>query len=436
MTEAAAREEELETTPGDLRPVAVDEAAVIEEATAAETGFATFKSLHYRDYRLLWTGTILGSAGQWIQQVTVGWLVWELTRSGFLLGAINGFRSLPLLLLGPFGGVAADRVERKRLLLFSNLLLLVATAAMAAVILAGQLEVWHLFAFSLVTGIAWAFNNPVRQSIVPNLVPRADLMNALALNAAGFNSMRVLGPSVGGVLVAKLGGGENFLLQSLAYLGVTAMVLQMVVPEITRADEVSIRENLTDGAKYVWQHPVLRLQMALALVPMVVGMPYMTLMPIFAQDVLHRGATGYGLLVGAVGVGAVIGTLGLASLGSLQNKGRVLLGAVFTLGAAIILFSFSRSFALSLSILVMSGIAQMIYMTTNQTMLQLAIPDALRGRVMGIYMLNQGLLPLGSLFAGAMADAFSAPTSAFVMGSLVCLFAIAFIVKAETIRAA
>jgi MFS family permease len=208
------------------------------------------------------------------------------------------------------------------------------------------------------------------------------------------------------------------------------------VPAMKRATDVSVRENLTEGATYVWRNPTLRTMLILALVPMVIGLPYTALMPIFAKEVLHSGARGYGLLMSAVGVGAVIGTLTLATLGNVKRKGLLVLGAIFMLGASLVAFSLSRSFELSLVLMVVTGAAQMVYMTTNQTVLQLMIPDEMRGRVMGIYMLNQGLVPFGSLMAGALADATSAPTAVLVMGCLVSLLALAFALRAKEMHTA
>ena len=396
----------------------------------------TFRSLKHRDYRLLWIGTLFASAAQWIQQVTVGWLVYELTESAFLLGAVNGFRALPLLLLAPLGGVAADRVERKNLMQWTQLLLLVSSVIMAAVIFVGELRLWHLFAFTLLTGVAWAFNNPVRQSIVPNLVPKHDLMNALALNSAGFNVTRIVGPSIGGFMIAHMGGGENFALQALFYVCVITMVVPMAIPALQRTGAVvSVRENLSEGIRYVWKHDTLRTQLMLAMVPVILAFPYMALMPIFADDVLGQGARGFGLMGSAVGVGAVLGTLTLASLSNVQHKGHLLLGAIFVLGVSLIMFALSRSFALTLVILAVTGAAQMVYLTTNQTILQLIVPDNLRGRVMGIYMLSQGMMPLGGLLGGALAEFTSAPTAVLIMGALVCLMAVVFAFRAPDLRA-
>jgi MFS family permease len=424
---------ETATTKPD--PLSVATAVASAPVLDDDRSGGTFRSLKHRDYRLLWIGTLFTSSGQWIQQITVGWLTWELTSSAFLLGAVNGFRALPLLIFAPLGGVAADRVDRKALMQMTQIGLLIASGIMAAIVFAGQLELWHLFAFTFITGIAWAFNNPVRQSVVVNLVPKHDLMNALALNSAGFNITRIIGPSIGGFMIAHLGGGENFTLQSFFYIGVIAMVAMMAIPALAaRKSVVSVRQNLADGFGYVMRHRQLRIQLALAFVPTILAFPYMALMPIFAEDVLGQGAAGYGILSSAVGVGAVVGTLTLATLKNVQRKGLLLLGAVMVLGTSLILFSISRSLELSCFILMITGAAQMAYLTTNQTILQLTIDDEMRGRVMGIYMLSQGMMPLGGLIGGGLADATSAPTAVMILGIGVCLMAATFFALSRELR--
>jgi MFS transporter, DHA1 family, staphyloferrin A biosynthesis exporter len=395
----------------------------------------TFDSLRYRDYRLLWFGTLFSSSGQWIQQVSLGWLTYALTGSPFLLGAVNGLRSVPLLILGPFGGVAADRLERRRLMLATQLFLMAITAIFATIVFTGHAHIWNIALFTLLTGVAWAFNMPVRQSVVPNLVPREALMNAMALNSAGFNVTRIVGPSLAGLIIATIGIAGNFSLQAFAYLGVAAMVWQMRVPAHAHtAPTVSIRANLAEGARYVWHHPTLRAQMTLALVPVVIALPYISLMPIFAKDVLHLGPAGFGLLMAAPGLGAVVGTLTIATLGNIERKGALLFGALVALGITLVLLAQSRSLPLTLVLLVLLGGFQMTYMTTNQTLLQLATPDAFRGRVMGIYMLNQGLLPLGSLVAGTLADVWSAPLAVTAMGGTVLVLAAVAFVRMPAMR--
>jgi MFS family permease len=428
VSEVAARDSTLAVNAPSTADILLEE----EQQTGG-----TFRTLKYRDYRLLWISTLFASGAQWVQQVTVGWLVYEMTDSAFLLGAVNGFRALPLLFLAPLGGVLADRTDRKALMQWTQVMLLIASAVMTVIIFMDRLEVWHLFTFTLVTGVGWAFNNPVRQSVVPNLIPKPELMNALALQSAGFNVTRIIGPSLGGVMLDHLGGGENFALQTFFYVGVIGMVAPMMIPALPqRQAVVSVKQNLKEGIVYVWRSNRLRVQLALAFVPTILAFPYMALMPIFARDVLGYGPGGFGLMSTAVGVGAVVGTLTMATLTNVKHKGRIMLGAVFVLGVSLILFSQSKDMELSLVILAFTGAAQMVYLTTNQTILQLAIPDDIRGRVMGIYMLSQGMMPLGGLLGGALADFTSAPTAVLVMGSLVCAMAVLFFVQAKDLREA
>lgn len=418
------RQPEVSSPPA--RPGARASAPAV--APSRRIGLQTFTALRHRDYRLLWIGTLFSSSGLWIQQVSVGWLTYEVTGSAFLLGAVNGFRSLPLLFLAPFGGVAADRLDCKRLMLSTQLFLMTVTAVFATSIAVGYVHVWSIILFTLLTGVGWAFNMPVRQSLVPSLVPRQDLTNAIALNSVGRNITRVLGPALGGLLIAGVGVAGNFYLQSLAYVGVGAMVWRMCVPPIPRASrKVSVWRNLAEGAGYVWHHPTLRAQMALALIPVLVALPYSSLMPIFAKDVLNVGPEGFGVLMAAPGLGALAGTLIIASLGNVRRKGLLLFGSLIALGVSLALFSRSSSFVLSLGLLALAGAFQMTYMTMNQTLLQLTSTDEFRGRVMGIYMLDQGLMPLGSLLAGALAGFFGAPSAVLAMGaSVLLLSALAF----------
>jgi MFS family permease len=260
-------------------------------------------------------------------------------------------------------------------------------------------------------------------------------MNALALQSAGFNITRILGPALAGVILAHLGGAENFSLQTLAYVGVFLMVVPMVVPAASRAASSSIRENLSEGMKYVWSHRTLRTQLTLAFVPTILAFPYMALMPIFATDVYGKAESAFGIMGSAVGVGAVLGTLTLATLSNIERRGMVMMGAILLLGMSLVAFSQARSFELALVLLAVTGAAQMVYLTTNQTILQLIVPDELRGRVMGIYMLSQGMMPLGGLLGGALAEVIGAPTAVALLGCMVCVMALGFMWRARELRA-
>ncbi|MGE3961572.1 MAG: MFS transporter [Dehalococcoidia bacterium] len=439
LTAADAAQPNVAAPPGERvspsrLPVA-DATVGTQARTEARHGFSTFRSLRHRNYRLLWIGTLFSSSGLWLQQVTINWLAFSLSGSSFVVGLASGARSLPLLALGPVGGVMADRYDKKRLMLLTQVMQLISTLVFGLVIIAGLVEVWHLFAFSLVSGIAWALNMPVRQSVVPTTVPREDMMNAMALNSAGFNITRIAGPALAGLMIAQIGPGENFLIQSAAYLGVAVTIMQLQLPAVRQATrDVNVWGNLKEGAGYVWKHPTLRSQMALALVPVVIALPYIAILPQFNEDTLGGTAGSFGLLMAAPGLGAVVATLVIASMKNAESKGLMLLGAVFSLGLSLVALSLSRSLLIALPLLVVVGACQMVYMTTNQTVLQLSTPDEYRGRVMGIYMLNQGLLPFGSLFSGTVADIWSAPIALAAMGGIVALMAVVFFLRVGSIR--
>jgi MFS transporter, DHA1 family, staphyloferrin A biosynthesis exporter len=385
--------------------------------------FRIFASLRHLDYRYLWTGTLMMSAGQWIQQVTLGWLLYDLTGNSMLLGALNGLRALPFLVTGPLAGVAADRMDRRRLLIQTQTVLIITAVLMGALVASPFLHVWHIFAFTLITGVAWTITEPVRMSMIPNVVPKEDLANAVALNSGGFNLMKVMGPALGGALIAWFGAAENFFLQAIAYSGVLAMIYWMhVPPHRSEAKQKSALANLKEGFAYVWSTPAVLALMSLAYVPRIFAVPYQTLMPVFQKDVLQVGPEGLGLLMAAPGVGAVIAILVMASLGShIKRQGLLLVGSIVVLGGFLILFSQITWFPLALASLVLVGIFQMFFLASTATILQMIVPDELRGRVLSLYMLDRGFMPLGALFAGTTAHFFGAPLTVAVMGAIVIL---------------
>ena len=366
------------------------------------------------------------SAGQWIQQVTLGWLVYELTSSSVLLGALNGLRALPFLVTGPMAGVAADRMDRQRLMLRTQYVLIVTAILMGSLVASGLLEVWHIFVFTLITGIGWSFSEPVRQSLIPGVVPKADLANAIALNSAGFNLMKVIGPALGGVMIALFGAAGNFFLQSGAYVGVLIMIYLMHVPPTPeKARHSSALANLKEGFAYVWSTPAVLALMILAYVPRVFAVPYQILMPVFQKDVLGVGPEGLGMLMAAPGVGAVFAVLALASLANrVRRQGLLLVVSIVILGMFLIVFSQTRSFPLALLVLILVGAFQMLFLASTATMLQLIVPDELRGRVMSLYMLDRGLMPAGALFAGVVAHFIGAPSTVATLGALVIVLAL------------
>ncbi|MGH7796963.1 MAG: MFS transporter [Candidatus Binatia bacterium] len=391
------------------------------ESSRQRSRFQTFASLRHLDYRYLWSGTLMMSAGQWIQQVTLGWLVYDLTGNSVLLGALNGLRALPFLVTGPLAGVAADRMDRRRLLLRTQWVLIITAVLMGALVASPFLHVWHIFLFTLITGVAWTITEPVRMSMIPNVVPKEDLANAVALNSGGFNLMKVIGPALGGALIAWFGPAENFYLQAIAYGGVLAMIYWMhIPPHRAETQRQSALVNLKEGLAYVWSTPAVLALMALAYVPRIFAVPYQTLMPVFQKDVLQIGPEGLGLLMAAPGVGAVIAVLTLASLGSrIQRQGLLLVGSIVVLGGFLVLFSQITWFPLALFMLVLVGIFQMFFLASTATILQMMVPDELRGRVLSLYMLDRGFMPLGALFAGTAAHFIGAPLTVAIMGAIV-----------------
>jgi MFS family permease len=366
------------------------------------------------------------SAGQWVQQVTLGWLLYDLTGNSMLLGALNGLRALPFLVTGPLAGVAADRMDRRRLLLRTQWILIITALLMGALVASPFLHVWHIFLFTLITGVAWTITEPVRMSMIPSVVPKENLANAVALNSGGFNLMKVIGPALGGALIAWFGPAENFFVQAIAYSGVLAMVYWMhIPPHHAESKRRSALVNLKEGFAYVWSTPAVLALMTLAYVPRIFAVPYQTLMPVFQKDVLQTGPEGLGLLMAAPGVGAVIAVLTLASLGSrIERQGLLLVGSIVVLGGLLVIFSQITWFPLALFMLVLVGIFQMFFLASTATMLQMIVPDELRGRVLSLYMLDRGFMPLGALFAGTTAHFIGAPLTVAIMGAIVIVLTV------------
>lgn len=397
-----------------------------------------FASLRHRDYRLLWIGSFFTGAGQWIQQVTLGWLLYDLTGSAVLLGALNGLRAAPFVLTGPIAGVMADRMDRRQLLLATQPALAVVTLVMGVLVVAGQVAPWHLFVFTLVTALLFSYNRPVRQALIPTLVPRRDLMNAITLNSMANNGTKMIGPAIGGLLIVAFGAGGNFLVQSFAYAVVVWITFSMRVPSdhvVCRGRKTSALSDMKEGFAYVRSSPTVLALMAAALVPVVFSQPYQTLMPVFQKDVLGVGPEGLGLLMAAPGVGAVATLFVLAALAHrMRRSGSVLLAGLMALGVSLVLFSYASSLPVALFALTIVGGCQMVFMTTTNTMLQSVVPDELRGRVMSIYMLDRGLAPLGAFLAGLGAHYLGAPATVASMGVLVLILAVALAWRVPHLR--
>ncbi|MDQ3856148.1 MAG: MFS transporter [Chloroflexota bacterium] len=384
----------------------------------------TFAALHNADYRLFFSGSMVSNIGMWMQVVAQGWLVVTLTSSSFLVGLVSFCAMIPNLLFSLFGGLVADRADKRQVLILGQIASTVLTGALAVLIQLHMVQLWHIMAISFAVGTVAALTGPSWQAIVPELVGRKTLLNAIALNSAQFNLTRVVGPSVGGILLRYIGIAGAYYANALSFLGLLlAMVL--IRPKHSQAQKKRHSEGVTrdllQSFSYVRHHRLVRTVMLLAAVQTLFIFPYSTLLPVFAKQVLGLGAGGYSVLLISAGVGAFIGAMLLAFLGEMIHRSRYMLIAqvVFALGVAV--FACSRSLPLSVAALFFVGWALVSFMATGNTLVQSLVPDELRGRVMALWMLaGFGLAPIGSLQVGAVAS-LTSPTLALVAGSVVTL---------------
>ena len=398
-----------------------------------------FSSLKHRDFRLLLGGTFFVSAGQWIQQITLGWLSYNLTGSPFLVGAIMGVRSIPFLLSGPVAGVLGDRFDRKMILLSTQVVTGILALALAIILATGQVQVWHLFAFSFLSGAAWSFMQPVRMVLVSNVVPREDMMNAIALNSAIFNFNRALGPAIGGLFIAYFGPALNFFLQSAMSLGVLAFIIPLRVrrEEHSSVKEASLFSNFVEGIRYIAGNRTILALLVVALVPSLFVMPFNhALLPVFAEEVLDAGPGGLGLLLSAAGVGGFLGTIVVASLGNYQRKGLLILGGSIVGGMAMMVFSQMTQLPLGMLFLGVVFAGEMLFRVTNNTLIQTITPDQYRSRVMSLFMMDHGLVPLGSLLAGTLAEFYGSPMAILFAGTVSVVLVWAIAIKFPILRKA
>lgn len=392
-----------------------------------------FAALRSRNFRLFWVGYLVAVFGQNLEIVAQGWLMYELTNSPLYLGLAGASNAIPQIALSFFGGAIADRVDRRRLLLFTQAILMAIFLALALLVVSGLAEPWHVLVAAFLSGAVRAFDGPTRQALFPHLIERKEMLNAVALNSIHWQFGRIAGPPVAGVAIALLGVGACFFLTAIGYAVMCWTVYLLRVPTIT-ASAGGILQAIGEGLVFIARQPVFRSLTGLTFFNSVFGISYSYMLPIFARDLLRVGPEGYGLLAGAGGLGAMAGTLYLSMGGPLGRKGLTLLlgGALF--GSFLVLFAWSPWFPLSLALLFLAGLANMLYQTLTNTIVQLQVPDQLRGRVMGIYQLTWSLLPLGGMVQGAVATITSAPVAVTVGGALVLGLALALSATAPFLR--
>lgn len=395
------------------------------------------RALRHRNYRLFFGGQGISLIGTWMTRVATAWLVYRMTGSAFLLGLVSFSSQIPILVLGPFAGVWVDRLKRHRVLVVTQNLSMLQSFALALLALKGMITVHEIIALNLFQGAVNAFDMPARQAFLIEMVEAPeDLGNAIALNSSLVNAARLIGPSVAGLIIAAVGEGYCFLIDGISYMAVIGSLLAMtVVAREVRRKHGSVISELREGWQYVTGfRPIWSILMLLALISFV-GMPYTTLMPIFAGKILHGGAHTLGFLMGAVGIGALIGAVSLAARRSVLGLGRVIPATAFGFGASLIAFAGSRHLWLSMLLLIVTGFNFMRQMASSNTVLQTIVDETKRGRVMSFYsMAFQGVAPFGSLMAGAAASRIGAPYTLMIGGAICICGAALFAVQLPTIR--
>jgi MFS family permease len=412
---------------------------------------AAGRALRHRNFQLFFGGQLISLVGTWMQTVAQSWLVYKLTGSGLLLGSVGFASQIPVFLFAPLGGITADRSNRHRVVIATQTSSMMLAFVLAALTLTHRVTVKEIFVLAALLGVVNAFDIPARQAFLVDMVGKEDLMNAIALNSSMFNGARVVGPAVAGVLVARLGEGWCFFANGASYIAVIIGLLMMDVHAPPRASaHSSPLEHILEGFRFVWgAAPIRALLLLLGLVS-VTGMPYVVLMPIFADRILRNGGQGLasligshdlgavrlGILMGSAGVGALLGALTLAMRSGVKGLGTWVSVCCAGFGVSLTLFAFSRSFWLSVVLLLPVGYFLMLQMASSNTLIQAMVPDALRGRTMAVYsMMFMGLAPVGALLGGALSDRLGAPWTVAVGGLASVLGAWWFSLQLPKIRA-
>ena len=370
----------------------------------------TFGSLHgNRDFSVLFAGNIMFFFGMNTMIILRSWLVIKEWDNVALLGYLMATVALPMLLLAPIGGVIADRVDRRKLVLVAQSFLVVTNSVVAVLIITDTIEYWHLLIVSPLTAASFALNMPARQAMVAMLVPREKLLNAMALSTAAMNGSRILGPPLAGLFIVTMGIGPAYVISTIFYAVAAIMMAALPALKTEREGDFTFFEDFVEGISYMRRTPLVLGLLLFSTVPMVFAMPYQVLLPVFADRVWDVGSVGFGVIQGVGGVGGLLGALYVANLDNYPKKGKVLLIGALGFGGALILFALSPWFYVALIFMAIVGFASMVVMTVNNTAIQLIIPDQVRGRVASVMMMSFGLMPLGAVPASVVAESMGAP---------------------------
>jgi MFS family permease len=382
-------------------------------------GIQIFRSLRHRNYRLLLGGSITASSGYWILITAQGWLVLQLTDSAFWVGLIAFIIGIPSLFLCPFGGLYADRLDRRKMMLFGQVASALPIFLLATLTSTGVIAIWHIAALSVLIGTVWAFTDPAYLAIIPSLVTPSDLMNAMAMDTLAWQLSRFIGPAIAGVLMGLVAIGGTFYGAGIAFVVAFLLIFLIRTPATITTERASIGKDIREGLSYIRSN-----KMALTLILMVAGvslfaLPCFWLMPVFARDVLGLGEAGYTQLMMAVGAGGLAGGITAAKLGDFKRKGWLMIVSALIFTGILILFAMSRSFPLSLVLAVIIGAANGLFQAVIIALLLSITPDQFRGRMMGLFIITWQLPSIGSLMLGAATDWVGLPV-AVIAGSLIC----------------
>jgi MFS family permease len=377
----------------------------------------TFRALRHPNFQLFFGGQLISLIGTWMQSVAQSWLVYRITHSSLHLGSVGFAGQFPVFLAAPLGGIVADRYDRQRVVIGTQVASMLLALVLALLTLTHRITVIEIFWLAALLGVVNAFDIPGRQSFLVEMVGKEDLINAIALNSSMFNGARIIGPAIAGLLVAKIGEGWCFFANAVSYIAVILGLFMMRVTQRSQRPQGSPIAHVIEGFRFVQKTAPIRAILLLLGLVSLVAMPYTVLMPIFADKILHGGARGLGILMGATGVGALLGALTLATRTGVYGLGRWITFSCGGFGFSLVAFAVSRNFWLSTILLVPVGFCMMLQMSSSNTLIQSMVPDHLRGRVMSVYsMMFMGMAPFGALFGGFVADRLSAPIAVSIGG--------------------
>jgi len=386
-----------------------------------------FSSLKVRYFRIYWIGMFVSLVGTWIQSVAQSWLVFQLTNSAFLLGVVGFLGSIPIFVLSLFGGVLADRVNKRNILIFTQVFFMLLAFLLAFLTQFQLIKPQQIMIIALLNGVIMAFDAPARQAIVVELVGKKHLFNAIVLNSVAFNSSRIIGPAIAGVLISIIGMSGCFYLNGVSFLAVIVALFWIKLSKSTTQKNNSALSDLKEGLVFINRNRLILALLSMVAAVSLFGISYVILMPVFAENVLHVGVRGLGILMSSTGLGALIGALVLAGLGDFKYKGKLLVWSVFLFSLSLIIFSLSKSYALSVFSLIFIGCFSVAAVALINTLLQAKVPDQFRGRVMSLFMITfAGIMPFGNLISGSLAQGLGVSMALFFCG-LVCLILFALI---------